>query len=188
MVRSIPLTLGVRSGVLKPFSRSFSLPLVAITECSPLPTDQLLVGVRSPPPTVSVWPAFFSLSLFLSVTILAEFSLRNFDAIFDTQVSVFIEKGRPITAWADSCNRLEGKRHKLPNSHLFAHQPSNCSLWRVGCLEIGPMPQSASQVHPPRPTDPIKTHRPLVVQPPPSRTLDRPWTGNTGPDHNTPPS
>ena len=113
---------------------------------------------------------------------------QEFDAIFDTQVSVFIEKGRPITAWADSCNRLEGKRHKLPNSHLFAHQPSNCSLWRVGCLEIGPMPQSASQVHPPRPTDPIKTHRPLVVQPPPSRTLDRPWTGNTGPDHNTPPS
>ena len=30
MDRSIPLTLGVRSGVLKPFSTSFSLPLVPI--------------------------------------------------------------------------------------------------------------------------------------------------------------
>lgn len=124
MVLSIPLTLGVRSGVLKPFSKSLSLPLVPIINRSPLHKDQVLVRInhKLTRPRVLADPLLLS---FFSHTNWAELSLRKNCPKSRPQGSVFIEKGQPITAcrtgmtwWPNGYN--------LYHSHPFAincHQP-----------------------------------------------------------------
>ena len=83
----------------KPFPKSLSLPLVPIINRSPLHTDQVLVRInhKLKRPRVLADPVL--LSFFLSLTNWAELSLRKKCLKSRPQGSVFIEKGRPITAW-----------------------------------------------------------------------------------------
>ena len=83
----------------KPFPKSLSLPLVPIINRSPLHTDQVLVRInhKLKRPRVLADPVL--LSFFLSLTNWAELSLRKKCLKSRPQGFVFIEKGRPITAW-----------------------------------------------------------------------------------------